>query len=380
MFFIGSIQSSRSFRGASGSEEDQITQSTPLDSGTFLYAAYSMSSTENNRPPWVLSVEFSDEDPVIGSIYTITCLWDKQSSGAIAPSELKVYRQDYINTIAGTLNRTLVDTLTDGVDTEYGTIISTVYTYEVQVGDLSKRLSFDFIGKVTGVENTQSAILSSDLTATIGADLPAVYDDVAPEELLLHDGYDADADTWPNVGTDGGIWTATGSGQNKETGGHVSFNGSGGLTKSITAGSDSNWVAWAKFSWTNAAEIKTLFELSNNRQLEILTSGQIRLKSTTNQSTSGTLSLTTQYNLICEHASSGNFYVRVELNNGTLVLEETLTGSGTNGITSGTATICEDLEATNRFVGSLWELGVKHGTITGTQRTNILTRLKSIGT
>lgn len=370
---IGILSSSRGRSPSQG-----VSQSAIQDSGEFLYADYIYSgATENNRPPWVLSVVASDHT-IIGQTITITCIWDKQSGSSVGTPTLGVYKQDYRNTIAGTLNRTLITTKTDGINSYQGTIVTTVYTYMIQESDIGKFLSFDFIGKVSGAGNNDSVILSSNLLDSVTADLPEIYDEVQPEELLLVDGYNEDDDLWPNVGTDGGSWTATGTGHVKESGGEVSFNGSGGLTKSITASANANWNAWCKFTWSDDSEIKTVFELSNNRQLEVMTTGQLRLRSTTNQTTSGSIPIDTECNLICEHLASGNFYVRVEENNGTLILEETLTGTGTLGLSAGTATLCEDLESTNRLVGSLWEFGVKHGTTTTPQKTDILTRLKSL--
>jgi hypothetical protein len=360
-----------------GSSIQPITQDTPLDSGDYLYADYVHPLTEVNRPPWVLSVvvtgTYTEDDEL-----TITCIWDKNSSGAVGTPTLGIYRQDNRNTIAGSVARTLVNTLTNGVNVEQGTIVTTTYTYTLVAGDVGKFISFDFTAKVTGVTNTDSAVYSSDLTTTIGADLPAIYVTVAPQHLLLLDGYNTSTDGWSNVGTEGGVWSLSGVAPTKETGGEVTFNGSNGLTNTIAASASADYCIWAKFTWNNNAEIKTIFEMSNNRQMEVLTGGGVRLKSTINQTTSGTIATSTEYNMICEHLADGSFYIRIENNAGSLILEQTLTGTGTFGLNSGVATIFEDLEATNRNVGSLWEFGVKHGTVSAGNKTDILTRLKSL--
>lgn len=230
--------------------------------------------------------------------------------------------------------------------------------------------------------NLQGTPVKSFYTIQISEPLPAIYQTLDPEHLSLNGDWDAGAGTngeWPNSGKDGGVWTGTaGAVPTVGANGEAVFDGTKGIDGTVVAYGNTGWAAWVKFNSSDLSAIQMILEMTANRSIEILTSGSLRIKSTTGFTTVGQVVADTNYNLVVSFDTSGTLItVRMEEDDGTAIINDETGTWNTNEPTNGAATLGQDV-TTHRLVGAVSEWGGRNAPVSGTNRTDLVTRLKGL--
>lgn len=337
-----------------------------------LVASYSWDGTENNQLPYVEDITISGTEQE-GEVITFTVTWLKNGmSGSLGASSLAIYRNDDLSATNATLIETQTSAATESLS---GNTVTATYTYTLVTADVGKYLNVEFIPKLIGVQNTDGLTFTSQYTGSIASNLvlPSEY---AGWDLALINGAFSGG-SWVNLGTDGGSFVEAGTNPFTVNGDNsITSDGTAYLTGTAPSSTSAYSIAM-KFTWGSNSEIKSIYELGNNKQIDVTTAGILRLKSTTSDNTT-TIVSGTEYNLIAQINSAANAYIRIETNDGTLIFEDAASTAGNIMLAGQASTIFADIEFTNINDGTLWEFCAKDGVMTAGERTDILTRLKSL--
>ena len=345
-------------------------------SGNKIFGEYNTPNEPNSQSE-VVDISLSTGNTIVGSAQTITVNWKKNSASAIdSNTKIDIYRSDdnrgkNLTFITGITATSHVISNSNNVESKFN--------YVFKSNNVGYRLIYRFIPILSGVVNLTGNTKYSPYTSVVVTDINNPNEYSGFTHVAVSSGFTSANGNWVDVGSEKGAWLYQGTGATptEDGAGFVNNNHEAGWQKTNVPTGSGDWTVAIKFILSGITNLDTLAELGNDRIVNLTTSGAVEVKSTTSDVTTGTLTTGVSYNLIVIH-SGNTASVRCEEDDSSLVFDELLSGVGTSGIASPIAVFQDYQTTTDVIDGGVKEWAIKNGTIDDTQKSNILTRLKSL--